>query len=133
MRWSILIVLDDAELRREVYAALSSREMAVTAVGTLADARSAMAGFSPSLLVLDTALPDGDGLAFCAALRIDGWQMPIILLGPPKDEDEVVGAFEAGADDYLVKPFAMAELAARVGGQLRHVRKPPSTLARLAA
>lgn len=129
MRWSVLVALSDPDLRQQVYAALFSRDMTVTTVGTLAHARAALGGFTPSILILDTVLPDGDGLEFCAALRQDGWQMPIILLGPSPDEDDVVHGFDAGADDYLIKPVGMRELAARVGGQLRHAnRTRPSNL-----
>ena len=124
MRWSVLVVLSDPGLRQQVYAALTSRGLAVTTVGTLAQARLALAGFTPSILILDTVLADGDGLAFCTTLRSDGWHMPIILLGPSSDEDDIVRGFEAGADDYLAQPFGMKELGARVGGQLRHVGKP---------
>ena len=134
MRWSILVAMSDPELRQQVYAALFSLDMAVTTVGTLAHTRSALGGLVPNILVLDTVLPDGDGLAFCKALRDDGWQMPIILLGPSSDEDDVVRGFEAGADDYLVKPFGMRELQARVGGQLRHLGRPrPTSLIQRAA
>lgn len=128
MRWSVLVAISDNDLLQQVSAALARQDMAVTTVGTLTEAGTALAAVTPSILVLDTDMPDGDGMAFCVGLRADGWNLPIILLGASAHEDDIVRGFEAGADDYLVKPVGLRELAARVGGQLRHAERSPVRL-----
>jgi len=77
-------------------------------------------GNSFAAAVLDVSLPDGDGRRFCADLRRQGFDLPVILLSGLSSEDDVVRGLEAGADDYLVKPFSIAELLGRVAAKLRH-------------
>ncbi len=76
-------------------------------------------GDSFAAVVLDVGLPDGDGRDLCASLRRQGFHLPVVLLSGRDSEDDIVCGFEAGADDYLVKPFGVAELLARIAAQLR--------------
>src|SRR5215831_5095891 len=69
--------------------------------------------------ILDVTLPDGDGRDFCDRLRRAGHKMPIIILTGSDSESDVVRGLEAGANDYIVKPFRLTELAARLRAQLR--------------
>ena len=71
-------------------------------------------------ILLDVGLPDGDGRDFCAKLRRDGRQMPVIMVTGADAEDDVVRGLDAGANDYLAKPFRLPELLARVRAQLRN-------------
>ena len=89
---------------------------------TIGEARTLLAerGRGFAVAVLNVGLPDGDGRRFCASLRWQGFRLPVILVSGLGGEDDVVRGLEAGADDYLVKPFGVAELLARVAVQLRH-------------
>ena len=77
-------------------------------------------GGSFTVAVLDASLPDGDGRTFCSSLRRQGFDLPVILVSGLGGEEDVASGLESGADDYLVKPFGVAELLARVAAQLRH-------------
>ena len=89
---------------------------------TIAMAKLLMAGGTRRLgvLILEASLPDGDGRRFCASLRQQGCEVPLILLSSLGQEADIIRGFEAGADDYLVKPFRFGEMLARIRGQLRH-------------
>ncbi len=121
MQQSILVVEDNADVRQLTVEALTDEGgFAVSATDCIARARSMMAEQgSFDLLVLDVGLPDGDGREFCAGLRRSGSHIPIILLSGLADEQDIIKGLRAGADDYLVKPFGIAELLARIGAQLR--------------
>ena len=123
MPLSILIVEDDMEVREMMVEALTREERYKTQVaGSISQAQALMSGHGQSfdVLLLDVGLPDGDGREFCASLRQQGFDRPILMLTGLGHEDDVVSGLEAGADDYLVKPFGIAELLARVAGQLRY-------------
>ena len=123
MRRSILVVEDDADVCELLVGALAVEgNFAVQATGHISGARALMAKCSEpfSLVVLDVGLPDGDGRDFCAGLRRQGFHAPVILLTGLSGEDDIVQGLDAGADDYLVKPFHTDELLARIGAQLRH-------------
>ena len=120
---SILVIENDADVRGVIAEMLKEAGgFTVHLASTLSNARSLMAANAGDfgLLVLDVSLPDGDGRTFCASLREQGFTLPVILLSDLNHEDDVVRGFEAGADDYLVKPFRVRELLARIRNQLRH-------------
>ena len=110
----ILLVDDHRDVRELVGRALESEGHVVTTCSTLAAARSTLRQNSVDLLVLDLGLPDGDGLDFCRELRASRAEVPILLLTARSEISERVAGLGAGADDYLPKPFAVAELRARV-------------------
>lgn len=114
----ILLVEDDHHIRQQLVAAFSETEFLVENCCTLAEAR-AVSPDSFALILLDLGLPDGDGLALCRELRESGDQTPVIILTARKAPDQRVSGLEAGADDYLAKPFHMPELIARIRAVLR--------------
>lgn len=114
----VLMVEDEPEIRRFVRMALASEGLEVFEALTLRRGLIDAATRRPELVVLDLGLPDGDGLDFIREFR--GWsQAPIVVLSAREGEERKVQALDAGADDYLVKPFGVAELLARVRVQLR--------------
>ena len=122
-RLSVLIIDDEAKIRAAVRDALSSDHV------EMLDAESGATGLSraesrrPDLVLVDLGLPDMEGLEVVRALR--RWSTaPIIVLTARHAEDEKVALLDAGADDYVTKPFSLAELRARVRAQLRRARMP---------
>ncbi len=114
----VLMIEDEPEIRRFVRMALESEGLEVYEAATLARGLIDAATRRPELVVLDLGLPDGDGLDFIREFR--GWsQSPVLVLSAREGEERKVQALDAGADDYLVKPFGVAELLARVRVQLR--------------
>ncbi|WP_374615686.1 response regulator [Thauera aminoaromatica] len=127
----VLLVEDEAGIRRFVRAALESEGCTVREAAALERGRIELASRRPDLLVLDLGLPDGDGTALLAELR--GWSgMPVLVLSARSDETDKVAALDAGADDYLAKPFGVAELLARVRALLRRALRPPQAAACIA-
>jgi DNA-binding response OmpR family regulator len=118
----ILLVEDDAALRATLaeQIMLAGGFHAVEA-GTAAEAAAKLdAGDARyDAILLDVGLPDGDGREFCAKLRRDGKRMPVIMLTGADAEQDVVRGLDAGANDYVAKPFRAGELLARVRAQLR--------------
>lgn len=113
----ILIVDDDVTLLRALTINLRARHFDVEAAGTGADALR-LAAVGPDVVVLDLGLPDIDGLDVVRGLR--GWStVPIIVLSARDTESAKVDALDAGADDYITKPFGMDELLARIRAALR--------------
>ncbi|MET0341714.1 MAG: response regulator transcription factor [Polyangiales bacterium] len=110
----LLIVDDHAELLDLVQRALARDDHLVHTATTLAEARAAIVERAPDVLILDLALPDGTGIDLCRTLRRDGATFPILLLTAHGEVPQRVAGLDAGADDFLAKPFAMAELRARV-------------------
>ncbi|HEX5658555.1 MAG TPA: response regulator transcription factor [Polyangiales bacterium] len=110
----LMVVDDHAELLDLVERALSRDGHVLRSARSLAEARDALAEHAPDVLVLDLALPDGTGIDFCKELRSTGAQFPILLLTAHGEVPQRVAGLDAGADDFLAKPFAMAELRARV-------------------
>ena len=121
----ILLVEDDARLRDRLARYLTAEGFRVTAAADAADARARMRAISPDLLVLDVMMPGESGLDLTRALREDpASDLPILMLtarGAPEDR---IAGFEAGADDYLPKPFEPRELVLRIRALLR--RAPAS-------
>lgn len=116
---TILVVEDDASLRRSLQMTLKAVGYVVVGVGTLAEARRMRAHYKPQAILLDLGLPDGDGLDFVAAVRADNLT-PIVVLTARDAEALKVRALDAGADDYVTKPFGLNELLARLRAALRH-------------
>ncbi|HEY3336997.1 MAG TPA: response regulator [Propionicimonas sp.] len=114
----LLIVEDEPALRRALTINLKARHYEVEAVATGAGALKAAAALSPDLAIIDLGLPDIDGVDVIAGLR--GWStVPIIVLSARDSQSQKVRALDAGADDYVTKPFGMDELVARVRAALR--------------
>jgi DNA-binding response OmpR family regulator len=118
----ILIIEDDAALRATLVEQIAMEEDFTTDEAESlaeADAKLAAAEARYDTILLDVGLPDGDGRDFCAKLRRDGKTMPIIMLTGADAEQDVVRGLDAGANDYIAKPFRLPELLARVRAQLR--------------
>ena len=114
----ILLLEDDITLGSGIRLALQSPSAQITLYRTLAQARGAAADNSYDLLILDINLPDGSGLELLEQVRKTS-HVPVILLTANDLEMDVVTGLEAGADDYITKPFSLAILRARVNAQLR--------------
>ena len=114
----ILVVDDEPAIRRLLRTTLAAHEYDVVEAATVAEARSAFER-KPDLVILDLGLPDQDGMEFIAEVRASS-QTPIIVLSVRSDERGKVAALDAGADDYVTKPFGAEELVARVRTALRH-------------
>ncbi|WP_058911667.1 two-component system response regulator KdpE [Entomohabitans teleogrylli] len=115
---SVLIVEDEKAIRRFLRTALEGEELRVYEAETLSRGLIEAATRKPDLAILDLGLPDGDGLDFIRDVR--QWsQMPIIVLSARSDEQDKILALDAGADDYLSKPFGIGELQARLRVALR--------------
>ena len=115
----LLLVEDDEPIRRFLVTSLEAEGHVVHAVATARQAQALAANRRIDLFLVDLGLPDGDGLDLIRGLR--AWtQRPVIVLSARAQEAEKVQALDAGADDYLVKPFGAAELHARVRVALRH-------------
>lgn len=114
----ILIVEDEADIRRFIRMALEKEGMNVFETATAEEARLNAGSRKPDLMIVDLGLPDGDGKTLIREVR--GWMSaPVLVLSAREQETEKVEALDAGADDYLVKPFGVPELLARVRAQLR--------------
>jgi two-component system KDP operon response regulator KdpE len=118
----ILVVDDEPQIRRAVRHALEHDDVRVSEAGRAADAIAAAGAERPDLIVLDLGLPDDDGHSVLTAVR--AWsQAPVLVLSARDADAEKVALLDAGADDYLVKPFSTEELKARVRALLRRGRR----------
>ncbi|GAJ27730.1 response regulator transcription factor [Acidomonas methanolica] len=118
----VLIVDDDDTLRRLLAEQLQIEgEFEPVEAVSVVDARAKLSGPGPRVdaILLDVTLPDGDGRDFCVELRRQGVRLPIVILTGSDDEADVVRGLDAGANDYVAKPFRIAELLARLRAQLR--------------
>jgi two-component system response regulator MprA len=115
----ILVVDDDTAVRRSIDRALRLEGYDVDTVGTGGGALESLALTPPDAIILDLQLPDLDGLAVCRRIRSAGDDTPVLMLTARQAIDDRVQGLDAGADDYLVKPFALAELLARLRALLR--------------
>ena len=116
-----IVIEDEPQIRRFVRGALEAEGWQVHEAGNLRDGLAAAGTRQPDLLVLDLGLPDGDGVTLIRDVR--GWSaVPIIVLSARTDEADKIAALDAGADDYLTKPFGTGELLARVRANLRRPR-----------
>jgi len=121
----VLVVDDERAIRRLLRAALTSQGHTVIEAETAQAGISAATSERPDLIILDLGLPDLDGLE--VVRRVREWSAtPIIVLSVRSQEDDKIAALDAGADDYITKPFATGELAARMRVAVRHARHPRS-------
>jgi two-component system OmpR family response regulator len=123
---SVGICEDDAGLRSVLIRALASEGFDVRATASGREAVQAFSGRAPELLVLDIGLPDADGRDVCQALRSHGVACPVLFLTARDALTDRLSGFYAGGDDYLTKPFALAELIVRVGALLRRAGAQPA-------
>jgi DNA-binding response OmpR family regulator len=115
----LLVIEDEPRIIEVLRAALSRAGFAVDAVATMADARAALPLALYDAVILDLGLPDGDGLTLLTEMRRAGSLVPVLVLTARDAVEARVSGLDAGADDYLVKPFAMVELIARTKALLR--------------
>ena len=114
----ILVIEDDAPLRRYLRATLQAYRYGVQEAATGAEGRDLLARTDPDVVLLDLGLPDVDGLDLAREFR--GWShVPIIVVSARGKEEDKIGALDLGADDYLTKPFGSGELLARIRVALR--------------
>jgi two-component system OmpR family response regulator len=115
----ILLIEDDERLTTTLSDSLRSEGYAVDIASTAEDGRWMATEIQFDAIILDVGLPDGDGIDLCAILRDDGVWSPILVLTAHAEIDQRVRGLDAGADDYLSKPFSFDELVARVRALLR--------------
>ena len=121
----VLVIDDEPQIRRVVRNALSSSHARVLEAASGREAIDLAAAERPALIVLDLGLPDTTGLAVCREIR--SWSSaPIIVLSARHSDQEKIALLDAGADDYITKPFSPSELQARVRAQLRRSRLAPA-------
>jgi two-component system, OmpR family, response regulator MprA len=128
MQPRLLVVDDDPDIRDSLRRALGYAGYAVTTVADGADALGSVARSPVDLIILDVLMPMLDGFDTCRALRDRGNATPVLVLTARDAVDDRVAGLEAGADDYLVKPFALRELLARVNALLRRTQPPRDVL-----
>jgi two-component system response regulator MprA len=128
LRDRVLVVDDDPPLRRMLARSLSAEGFEVTVAPDGPAALMAAERSAPDVIVLDLAMPAIDGLSVCRRLRVKGLPTPILMLTARDAVADRVSGLEAGADDYLVKPFAIEELIARLRALTRRGREAPTVL-----
>ena len=125
----VLLIEDESAMRRFLRAALGTHDFRLVEAGTMREGLAQAAGRNPDVILLDLGLPDGDGLDATRQLR-EWTATPIIVLSARGQEQDKIAALDAGADDYLTKPFSVGELLARIRVALRHRSadgEPPAT------
>ncbi len=120
--WLILVVEDEAPIRRFLKAALEAQGFKLLEATTGAQAIALAASHQPDIILLDLGLPDFDGLEVIRRVR-EWTHTPIIVISARGKDTEKIAGLDAGADDYLVKPFSVAELSARMRVALRHLKQ----------
>jgi len=119
----VLVIEDEPQMRRFLRAALESHGYRPVEAGTAREGIAQASGRTPDVILLDLGLPDGDGID--VARRIREWSAtPIIVISARGQEQDKIAALDAGADDYLTKPFGVGELLARLRVALRHAARP---------
>ncbi len=120
----VLIVEDEKQIRRFVRVAVEEEGCQVAEVDSMAQGLLEAGARQPDLLILDLGLPDGNGIELIRNLR--GWSdIPVLILSARSQEHDKIDALDAGADDYLTKPFSVGELRARVRALLRRRSRSP--------
>jgi DNA-binding response OmpR family regulator len=115
----VLVIEDEVRIVEILRSALSRSGFAVDAVGLCEDARAALAVNPYDAVILDLGLPDGDGLRLLKDMRAQGNAVPVLVLTARDAVEHRVAGLDTGADDYLIKPFAMSEVVARIKALLR--------------
>jgi two-component system, OmpR family, response regulator MprA len=124
----ILVVDDEPAVRTALQRALSLERYEVELAADGAEALDRLADSPPDAIVLDVAMPRMDGLEVCRRLRAAGDRTPVLMLTARDAVDNRVEGLDAGADDYLVKPFALRELRARLRALLRRTDRGPERM-----
>ena len=119
---TLLLAEDDRAVRESLVRALGLEGYDVVAVGNGAEAIEAVGRATPDVVVLDVSMPIVDGLTVCKVLRADGNKVPILMLTARTETRDRVAGLDAGADDYLPKPFELDELLARLRALLRRTQ-----------
>ena len=122
----ILVVDDEPQIVRGLSATLKAAGYEVASAGTASEALSSAALRPPDALILDLALPDGSGVDVCRSLR-EWTEMPVIVVSSLDTEADKIAALDAGADDYVTKPYGVGELLARLRAALRRATTPPGS------
>ena len=120
---NILVVDDEPAIRRFLHTALGAYGHSIREAANGADALKAAATTHPNIIILDLGLPDMDGVEVTRRLR-EWTQVPIIVVSVREHENDKIAALDAGADDYLTKPFGIGELLARIRVSMRHTAQP---------
>ncbi|GAC1407095.1 MAG: response regulator [Chloroflexota bacterium] len=121
----ILVVDDEPQIRKLLAVSLTRRGYHVETVTSGRDAIDALVGAQFDAVLLDLGLPDMDGVDVCREIR--GWsRVPIIVVSVREDESDKVAALDSGADDYVIKPFGIGELLARIRANLRRAENTPN-------
>ena len=124
MGFHVLLAEDDRAARESLVRALELEGYTVTAVSNGALALDAFGSVAPDVMVLDVMMPDVDGLTVCRSVRAKGDRVPIIMLTARTETSDRVVGLDAGADDYLAKPYVLDELMARIRALLRRAAPP---------
>jgi len=122
----LLLADDDRAIRESLERALELEGYSVTSVADGVEALSAIRRETPDVVILDVMMPGVDGLGVCRVVRADGMRVPILMLTARVEVDARVAGLDAGADDYLAKPFELGELLARLRALLRRAPTEPS-------
>jgi two-component system, OmpR family, response regulator MprA len=125
LRETIIVIDDDDKITSMLKRALAFEGYSVTTAGNGVEGLKAMLSQDPDLIILDVMMPQIDGLEVCRRIRESGSQVPIMMLTAKDDISDRVRGLDLGADDYLVKPFALEELLARVRVLLRRRSESP--------
>jgi two-component system response regulator QseB len=110
----VLLIEDDMDIGNGVRIALTDQGMTVVWVRRVADALVSLETATHDIVLLDLGLPDGDGISILQRLRRERQSLPVLILTARDSLNDKLSGFDAGADDYLVKPFALAELLSRL-------------------
>ncbi len=118
----VLVVEDEPQMRRFIRASMTAHGFEVAEAQTGAEAIALATSRAPDVILMDLGLPDGDGIDLTRRLR-EWSRIPVIVISARGREDDKVAALDAGADDYLTKPFGVGELLARIRVALRHAQQ----------
>ncbi len=119
----VLLIEDEPQMRRFLRAALESHDYRLVEAATAREGVAQATGRNPDVILLDLGLPDADGIDLTR--RIREWSAtPIIVISARGKEQDKIAALDAGADDYVTKPFGVGELLARLRVALRHATRP---------